>query len=221
MTVYLLCFRNDAGEHTLLSGHAGHYMGETDKPIGERRDEHQAGRGAKLTAAAAAAGITFVVARTWPGRYAEERRLKGRPKGSRELKELCPCCHPMPRIDRWAGGEPGPARQADPGGEDEVRQRRGEHQAPTQERPARPDPYLAGVRMGEAFLAAQAGRSVSQIEATFGYVAGAYRAEPRHAAMTAEAFRGWQETVTRAVTQLREREQQAEATPEPELEAAS
>jgi hypothetical protein len=85
MTVYLLCFTDDAGEHVLFSGHAGHYMGETDKPVDVRRDEHQAGRGAKLTAAAAKAGITFVVARTWPGRFPEERRLKGRPSGSREL----------------------------------------------------------------------------------------------------------------------------------------
>jgi predicted GIY-YIG superfamily endonuclease len=113
VTCYLLCFINDEGEHVLLSDHAGHYLGETGKDVDERRDEHQAGRGAKLTAAAAAAGITFVVARTWPGRYPEERRLKGRRSGSRELKEKCPNCHPMPRIDRWAGGKPAWARKAE------------------------------------------------------------------------------------------------------------
>lgn len=222
MTCYLLCFRDNdnfchnggepvlLSEHVLLSDHAGHYLGETDKDIDERRDEHQAGRGAKLTAAAAAAGITFVIARTWPGRYPEERRLKGRPSGSRELREKCPECHPMPRIDRWAGGKPAWARQ--PETEPAPTRRHGQRhpsaviQAPT---PAPPRPqvgqYQRGARMAKCFLRTQldAGRTADQIRAAQEEIIRPFLEEPHPTADQVEMHRGYDETVIGRLAELR------------------
>jgi hypothetical protein len=215
MTVYLLCFENSAGEHVLFSGHAGHYMGETDKPVSERRDEHQAGRGAKLTAAAARAGITFAVARTWPGRFSEERRLKGRARGSRELKEKCPNCHPQLRVDRWAGGRPDRAREEDigrpPAGPRPAR-------AATPPVPAQPRPtgYQRGASAALRFLAAQEGRTADEIAATHDYITGPARESARRRTPgQAEEHRGYTDTVARALAELREQDQPpAAATPE-------
>ena len=78
-TVYLLHF--DRPYH-----HARHYIGfATD--LDRRMEEHRAGRGARLMAVIASAGIGFVVARTWPGDRKLERRLKNY-HGPR----LCPIC---------------------------------------------------------------------------------------------------------------------------------
>jgi hypothetical protein len=224
VSVYLLCFTNDAGEHVLFSDHAGHYLGETRKPVDERRDEHQAGEGAKLTAAAAAAGVPFLVARTWPGGRAEERRLKGRPKGSRELKELCPNCHPALRVDRWAGGTPAWARQAEPGTGPASPLRRSRHHspaltpAPAPPAPARPrpDPYQRGVQHGLQFLAEHrhSGRTAGQIEDIYRYITGPWRAQPRHTERAAAEMRGYAETITAGLAQMR-----AQWQPEPQAEA--
>lgn len=105
MTCYLLCFDRPVGDAAGRLGYACHYLGSTPRyRLAVRMREHQQGRGACLTAAAARAGIGFEMVRTWPGGRAEERRLKGRPKGSRELREKCPRCNMMPRIRQWAGG---------------------------------------------------------------------------------------------------------------------
>lgn len=99
MSVYLLHFDRR------LSDHAGHYLGSADN-VPARLADHRAGQGAKLTAAAVAAGISLTIARTWPGGRAAERHIKGRAIGSRGLARYCPVCHPMPRIRQWAGGGP-------------------------------------------------------------------------------------------------------------------
>jgi hypothetical protein len=212
MTCYLLCFVNDEGEHVLLSDHADHYLGETDKDIDERRDEHQAGRGAVLTAVAAEAGITFLIARTWPGRYPEERRLKGRPKGSRELKEKCPNCHPMPRIDRWAGGKPAWARRAEPEpGHHERRNQRQPSaaitQAPPPPAPPRPqaDPYQRGVHMAARFIQTQfdSRRTADQIQATYDYATQPFREKPDRTLADEEWWRGYAGTVTSRLAEAR------------------
>ncbi len=206
MTVYLLCFTDHAGKHVLFSNHAGHYMGETDRPVGERRDEHQAGRGAKLTAAAAKAGITFVVARTWPGSRTEERRLKGRAKGSHQLTKKCPNCHPMPRIDRWAGGQPAPARPAEPQ-QAPARQPTTRPPAPARPRPGR---YQRGATSAFHFLASQEGRTAGQIAATHAQITAPAReaqAAGRWTPAQAEEFRGYNDTVARGLAELRDMEQ--------------
>ena len=69
--------------------HARHYLGWTARRLDERLAEHRAGRGSPLIAAAAAAGITFELAATWPGTRHDERRLH-RYKNS--PARLCPIC---------------------------------------------------------------------------------------------------------------------------------
>lgn len=69
--------------------HAKHYLGWTaDLPA--RLAEHRAGRGAKLTRAAVAAGIGLTVVRTWAGDTFYERRLHRQ----RRNTWLCPVCTP-------------------------------------------------------------------------------------------------------------------------------
>ena len=67
--------------------HARHYVGWTDN-LDARLAEHRAGRGARLMAAVAAAGIQFTVARTWRGDRTFERRIHRRHASPR----ICPLC---------------------------------------------------------------------------------------------------------------------------------
>ena len=85
-TVYLLHFDRPIapGRHTCQ-----HYIGKADD-LEHRIAEHRAGNGARLTQVAHERGITFVVARTWNGGYALEKRLKNQHNGPR----LCPICNP-------------------------------------------------------------------------------------------------------------------------------
>jgi predicted GIY-YIG superfamily endonuclease len=68
--------------------HARHYLGWT-RDLPQRIAEHRAGHGSPLLRAAAAAGITFEVAASWPGTRTDERRLH-RYKNS--PARLCPIC---------------------------------------------------------------------------------------------------------------------------------
>ena len=67
--------------------HAGHYLGSTCDPEA-RLALHAAGRGARLLHVVQAAGITWRLARTWPGGKAKERQLKKQRGASR----YCPIC---------------------------------------------------------------------------------------------------------------------------------
>lgn len=80
-TVYLLHFQRPYR-------HARHYLGWTvDLP--RRIKQHRQGlSGARLMEVVHAAGIPFVIARTWEGDRALERRKKG--QGGRG--KLCPIC---------------------------------------------------------------------------------------------------------------------------------
>lgn len=90
-TIYLLCFERPYA-------HTKHYLGHTtDLP--RRLEEHAKGRGARLMAVVAAAGIGYKVARTWQGDRYEERRLKNRGGASR----ICPICRPGLRTTK--GGQ--------------------------------------------------------------------------------------------------------------------
>lgn len=70
--------------------HASHYIGFTknEDPL-VRLEEHRSGKGAKLTAAVAAAGIEMEIVRTWPG---ESRSFERQLKNRREALMLCPKC---------------------------------------------------------------------------------------------------------------------------------
>jgi predicted GIY-YIG superfamily endonuclease len=79
-TVYLLHFDRPYR-------HARHYVGWASDLDG-RLEHHRKGTGARLMAVIAAAGIGFVLARTWPGDRTLERRIKNR----HETPRLCPVC---------------------------------------------------------------------------------------------------------------------------------
>lgn len=71
--------------------HARHYTGfaETPATFARRIAHHRAGRGARLVARAADAGIDFEIARVWEdGDRTLERALKDRHGASR----FCPVC---------------------------------------------------------------------------------------------------------------------------------
>jgi hypothetical protein len=82
-TVYLLHFDQ-------RYEHAGHYTGFAEgSGLLNRLGEHQGGRGARLVEVITQAGITFRLARVWPGvTRARERQLKQQGGASRR----CPIC---------------------------------------------------------------------------------------------------------------------------------
>jgi predicted GIY-YIG superfamily endonuclease len=67
--------------------HARHYTGWTDD-LPTRLDRHMAGHGARLLAVIREAGISWQLARTWPGSRVRERQLKRQGGASRR----CPLC---------------------------------------------------------------------------------------------------------------------------------
>lgn len=83
MTVYLVHFHQPFG-------HARHYLGwATDDQVARRLDHHRRGSGSNLLRHVANAGITWELARLWPGASrTEERRLKDRGGSGRH----CPIC---------------------------------------------------------------------------------------------------------------------------------
>jgi hypothetical protein len=94
--VYLLCFRDQEGNKAYYQ-HAGHYLGFAGRDeddliaLEARLEEHRAGRGARLTQVAVAAGLTFKVTRTWKGTRGTERLLK---ETWHSGVRLCPDCTP-------------------------------------------------------------------------------------------------------------------------------
>ncbi len=67
--------------------HARHYIGYTND-LPSRLEEHRSGHGARLIQVIQQAGITWQLARTWPGDRSTERRIKNRHNAPR----LCPIC---------------------------------------------------------------------------------------------------------------------------------
>jgi hypothetical protein len=77
-------------------GHARHYTGFAGggaRGLARRLAEHGSSHGARLLAVAQAAGISWELARTWPGSRARERQLKRQGGASRR----CPLCGVTPR----------------------------------------------------------------------------------------------------------------------------
>jgi predicted GIY-YIG superfamily endonuclease len=73
--------------------HARHYLGSTDN-LERRLAEHRGGTGARLMEVVSEAGISFTLARTWPGGRQRERQLKKQGGRSR----LCPLCGEQLRL---------------------------------------------------------------------------------------------------------------------------
>jgi predicted GIY-YIG superfamily endonuclease len=96
-TIYLLHFDRPYK-------HARHYLGWA-RDLDARLADHDAGRGARLTAVVIATGIGWTLARTWPGTRTRERQIKKQGGASR----CCPECGVRPRpggsmTDRDPGG---------------------------------------------------------------------------------------------------------------------
>lgn len=89
---YLLHFIDRQTGRAARYKHAGHYLGDSEAGReGERLEEHRAGRGSVLTAAARQAGLDFVITRTWQGGAEKARQLK-----TRSGALYCPECSPHP-----------------------------------------------------------------------------------------------------------------------------
>lgn len=84
--VYILHFSAPLGNPANPRALATHYCGWADDPEA-RLKEHLAGRGAKITAAAVAKGITFELF-SWPAPLGVEKALKRR----KETPRFCPTC---------------------------------------------------------------------------------------------------------------------------------
>lgn len=127
--------------------HAGHYTGWAED-LDHRVAEHLAGRGARLIEVITQSGISFRLARTWPGvTRARERQLKRQGGASRH----CPIC----QDERKARGLPRrPGHDADPGQHDQQPRRGQPHQqwapaVPT--RGTRPDRVRAFLELNPEF----------------------------------------------------------------------
>lgn len=84
-TIYLLHFD---GPYK----HAGHYLGWTAGAVGDRVDDHLAGRGSPLVAAAVAAKCEVKLVATWPDRTRRDERHE---KSNGTLRRICPVCKPV------------------------------------------------------------------------------------------------------------------------------
>jgi predicted GIY-YIG superfamily endonuclease len=80
--------------------HARHYTGWASD-LKARLAEHEHGRGARLLQVITAAGITWKLARTWPGDRKRERELKNMGGASRR----CPECGIKPQADHKPHGQ--------------------------------------------------------------------------------------------------------------------
>jgi hypothetical protein len=72
-----------------------HYIGYT-KHVPSRMQQHARGRGARFMAVAKERGISWSIARIWPGDRGWERALKNR----HDAPRLCPICRRMPPKDQ-------------------------------------------------------------------------------------------------------------------------
>jgi hypothetical protein len=106
--VYLLCFDELYMPYpgAPLYCCAGHYTGFSrggPRALARRLAEHGTARGARLMLAVRQAGISWQLARVWPGDRTRERQLKRQGGAARR----CPLCGVTPRpgpLPRTAGG---------------------------------------------------------------------------------------------------------------------
>ena len=94
MFIYLIHFDQPIGNPENRRAQAQHYLGSTFR-LDARMTEHLTGRGAAIMRAVREKGISWQIARIWPGDRAFERKLKRRKEGPK----LCPLCR--------AAGQPG------------------------------------------------------------------------------------------------------------------
>lgn len=173
-TVYLIHF--DAAYK-----HARHYIGWTTD-LDARLQAHRAGRGARLMEVITADGITWQLARTWPGGRDRERAIKNR----HEAPQLCPVCSPRPR----------PVTTGRSALITVIRQ-----PVPVLPQPVQASPREQGLFMAEQFLAQRAGWTADRLTTSFEYITGPHHQAP-HSTAADEAFAVFTQTVTSRITQL-------------------
>jgi hypothetical protein len=128
-TCYLLHFDRPLGPPGASAKNtASHYTGST-ADLQARLAEHEKGQGARLLQVAKAAGITWRLARTWPGGRDRERQLKNQGGASRR----CPECGVKPRSGTGARKQAAALNQPEP---DEGAQAQDTGQSPEHARPA-------------------------------------------------------------------------------------
>jgi predicted GIY-YIG superfamily endonuclease len=165
--------------------HARHYTGwTTDLPA--RLQAHREGRGARLMEVITQAGITWRLARTWPGGRSRERAIKDR----HEAPRLCPECTAPPR--------PVSTGRAAASAVSTITH----HAVIAVPPPPRISPYQHGIRMGEQFILQRAGWTAEQIIDTYLYITGPFRDKTHHSDADQEWFRGYTEPITRHLDHL-------------------
>jgi hypothetical protein len=196
--VYLLHFEHEIGSEDNPRGRAGHYLGWSGRDDLEARlAEHRAGRGARLTEVLKERGISWTLARTWPGGPELEKALKERHATNR----MCPECQPNP--------EPGTTRKLPP-----VRpaRRTPEHRAPDPAPPVRKvSPYSQGTRMAGSVVGRliAAGQTAAQIQAHHEYSTAPYfSGEIHHTGASEQQMEGYCQRYEELLAGVREQESQ-------------
>jgi predicted GIY-YIG superfamily endonuclease len=168
-TVYLIHF-------DVAYRHARHYVGWTADLLA-RLAAHREGRGARLMEVITAAGISWQLARTWPGGRARERAIKNR----HEAPRLCPICTPVP-YPVTTGRSAIIVTPREP--------------VPVLPTPLPVSPRERGLRMAGQFLNQRAGWTPERLTASFEYITRPYHQAGSHTAVQDEAHRVFTQTVT-------------------------
>ena len=174
-TVYLIHF-------DVAYKHARHYLGWTLDLLA-RLQAHRDGRGARLMEVITKAGITWQLARTWPGGRDRERAIKNR----HEAPRLCPLCSPRPHpVTTGRSALITAARTP----------------LPALPQPPQVSPREQGLRMAEQFLTQRTGWTAERLAASFAYITGPYHQSPAHTPAQDEAFAVFTQTITSRVALL-------------------
>jgi hypothetical protein len=174
-TVYLIHF-------DVAYKHARHYLGWTLDLLA-RLQAHQDGRGARLMEVITGAGITWQLARTWPGGRDRERAIKNR----HEAPRLCPLCSPRPQpVINGRSALIAAVRTP----------------LPALPQPIQVSPREQGLRMAEQFLNQRAGWTAERLAASFEYITRPYYEAGSRTAARDEAHHVFTQTVTSRIAFL-------------------
>jgi hypothetical protein len=174
-TVYLIHF-------DIAYKHARHYLGWTLDLLA-RLQAHRDGRGARLMEVITGAGITWQLARTWPGGRDRERAIKNR----HEAPRLCPICTPVP-YPVTTGRSAIIATVREP--------------VPVLPQPLEVSPRERGLRMAGQFLTQRAGWTPERLAASFEYITRPYYEAGSRTAAQDEAHHVFTQTVTSRIALL-------------------
>jgi predicted GIY-YIG superfamily endonuclease len=161
--------------------HARHYTGWTTN-LDARLQAHRDGRGARLMEVITTAGITWQLARTWPGGRDRERAIKDRHDSPR----LCPICVPHPRPAATSRALIAAASQP----------------ASPPKQPVQASPRDQGVHMAWQFLDQHTACTVGQLSIAYEQVVWPYLEMASPTAEQAEQFGAFTRVVTGRIALL-------------------